>query len=347
MKLAKLNVIRRKLTKRVTGSIGTPFKSFDDIKRIDDVTSIKKILIIRTNHRLGNILLITPLVQEIQEIFPNARVSFFVKGGITPILFQNYERIDGFLLLPKKHFKELFTYLKSWFKLLFIKYDLVINVEAGSSSGKLATQISKSTYKFFGNEFDELLTFSNDQIHFAKLPIHKLRNYVFKNPDTSKLIPQLDIKLSENELALGKKQVTALVSDFSMKTIAIFTFATGDKCYSKKWWSTCYKALVLHFPNYNFVEILPVENVSQIDFQLPTFYSKDLREIASFIANIDVFIGADSGMMHLAAATNTTVFGLFSITQIEKYGPYGAHKFAVNTNETSLDQLIEAIKKTQ
>ncbi len=347
MKLKSINVFRRKLTKFITGSVGNPLKSLSDLDRIKDVNSIKKILIIRTNHRLGNILLITPLVQEVQEIFPNARVSFFVKGGVTPVLFQNYDRIDNYLLLPKKHFKELLSYLKTWFKLLFKKYDLVINVESGSSSGKLATKFSKSSYKFYGNEFDNLISFSTDQVHFAKLPVYKLRKYVFENQDFNKPIPQLNIKLNTTELASGKKLVDALVPDNSKKTIAIFTFATGSKCYSKQWWNEFYEALNTQFSKYNLIEILPVENVSQIDFKLPTFYSKDLREIASFIENIDVFIGADSGMMHLAAATSTTVFGLFSITAIEKYGSYGTKKYAINTNTTSINLIIEAIKESQ
>jgi ADP-heptose:LPS heptosyltransferase len=41
------------------------------------------------------------------------------------------------------------------------------------------------------------------------------------------------------------------------------------------------------------------ENVSQIAFKSPTFYSKDIREIGAVIANTEIFIGADSGIMHL------------------------------------------------
>jgi hypothetical protein len=38
------------------------------------------------------------------------------------------------------------------------------------------------------------------------------------------------------------------------------------------------------------------ENVSQIAFK-PTFYSKDIREIGAVIANTEIFIGADSGII--------------------------------------------------
>jgi ADP-heptose:LPS heptosyltransferase len=289
-----------------------------------------------------------PLVQEVQEVFPSATISFFVKGGVTPILFKNYKNIQDNIILPKKHFKELYSYLKCWFSLVTEKYDLVVNVDAGSSSGKLATKYAKSTYKFFGNEFNNLIPFTAEQKHFAKLPVYKFRNYIYTTSEdiNSKPIKELDIKLNNKELLQGKNLVNEIIKDKEKETIAIFTFATGDKCYSKEWWMKLYSKLLINFPEYNIVEILPVENVSQINFKAPTYYSKELREIASFIANTKLFIGADSGMMHLACATKTNVIGLFSITEKEKYGPFGINKFGINTNETSIDQSIEIIKNT-
>jgi ADP-heptose:LPS heptosyltransferase len=344
--LGKVNEFRRKITNSLTNSLGKSLCSISDLKRIDDVSSIKKILIIRPNHRLGNMLLITPLVQEVQEIFPNATISFFVKGGLSPILFQNYDKIDRYYILPKKHFKELFTYLKSWFSMISTKHDLVINVAQISSSGKLATKFSKSKYKFFGNEFDNLIKFSAEQSHFAKLPVYKFRNYIYTSPEEiyAKPIKEIDLKLSEKELAKGKSLVIEIIPNPSKETIAIFTFATGNKCYLKKWWMEFYEKLILNFPNYNIIEVLPVENVSQINFKAPTFYSKDIREIASFISNTKIFIGADSGMMHLACATKTNVIGLFSVTPKEKYGPFGNRKIGINTNEVSKDGIIESVK---
>jgi hypothetical protein len=63
--------------------------------------------------------------------------------------------------------------------------------------------------------------------------------------------------------------------------------------------------------NYNIIEVLPVENVSQMGFKAPTFYSKDVREIGALMANTEVFIGGDSGIMHLASASKVSTVGLF------------------------------------
>ena len=56
------------------------------------------------------------------------------------------------------------------------------------------------------------------------------------------------------------------------------------------------------------------------------------------------FVGADSGMMHLASAAQLPVVGLFSVTKTDKYAPYGTKSAAINTNETTIDDWIQAIK---
>ena len=106
-------------------------------------------------------------------------------------------------------------------------------------------------------------------------------------------------------------------------TISIFTFATGDKCYSKDWWKELYSKIKNFENDFNILEILPAENVSQIDFAAKSYYSRDIREIASIMSNVKIFIGADSGMMHLAHSSNVSTIGLFKVTEPEFYGVYG------------------------
>lgn len=98
-------------------------------------------------------------------------------------------------------------------------------------------------------------------------------------------------------------------------------------------------------PEVNILEILPIENTSQVDFKYKNYLSNDLREMASVIENSAIFIGADSGVMHLATATNTPTFGLFNgSTDSEIYGPYGNCKYVIEVKNTAIDELIKKIK---
>jgi ADP-heptose:LPS heptosyltransferase len=338
----KINVFRRGLMRTLTKNIGKT-SSQEDIILVDK-TDIKRILICRPNGRLGNLLLITPLVQEVTEIFPNCKVDLFVKGTLAPIIFENYKNIDKVIDLPKKPFKNLLKYLNVWISIKRQKYDIAINVDQNSSSGRLAVQFSNAKYKFFGDSNEESQLLKNDYEHIAKYPVYNFRHYLTKLrfPKSNKIVAPLDLKLTPSEIAEGKEILNDLFHN-DKKTICIFTYATGDKCLSTDWWENFYSKLKEEYTNYNIIEILPVENVSQIAFKAPTFYSKDIREIGSVIANSNLFIGADSGIMHLASASQTPTIGLFSGTSIKKYEPYDNCSIAIDVNIYTKKDYLKTI----
>lgn len=344
MKVPKsVNAIRRSVMRNLTKNIG---KSNFDINNKNDV-AIKKILISRPNHRLGNLLLLTPLVQEVINTFPDSKIDLFVKGGITPIIYQSYSNIDKIIQLPKKPFSNLLKYIKGWFVIKTKKYDLVINANFGSSSGRLSTLFANSKYKLFG-EFDEAFSTKHpDYHHSAKNTVYNLRQFLLQlgMPENTGEIPSLDLKLTDAELEAGRKKLADLVKN-DKPTICLFTNATGEKCYSEEWWGKFYSQLKQEFPDYNIVELLPVENISKLNFTIPFFYSTDIREMGGFIAASALFIAADNGVMHLASASGTPTVGLFSVTDERAYQPYSNRSFSVNTGQVDNNAIMNLLRQT-
>lgn len=339
----EINKFRRILTRSLTKNIGRSRK----IPKLngDEHPHFKRILISRPNGRLGNLLMITPLLQEINTVFPDCKIDLFVKGNLAPILFKNYKNIDQIIRLPRKPFKELIKYIKVWTTIKKYHYDLVINIDKGSSSGRIATKISNSRFKIFGDEIENISEKYQDYQHMAKFPVYNFREYLalLGYPLKENTVASLNLKLSDSEILEGKKILKDLIKN-DKKTISIFTYATCSKCYSTNWWEEFYGKLKIEFPDYNIIEILPIENVSQIDFKAITFYSKDIREIGSVIANTTIFIGADSGIMHLASATKTPTLGLFSVTDPKKYAPYNLKNIAIDTNYCICEDYIKTLK---
>lgn len=305
---------------------------------------IKRVLISRPNHRLGNQLLLTPLVQEVIETFPSCKIDLFVKGGVAHVVFENYENVDRIIQLPKKPFSELFKYIKCWFKLKEHDYDLVINGDKDSSSGRLSTQLTKAKFKVFGEANESIQQKFDDYEHISKYPIYNLRDYLNKigYPENNKPIPTLNIKLSKAEIEKGKTILKDIVKNEN-PTICIYTNATGDKIYDEDWWAILYERLKSEFPKHNVIELLPIENISKINFKAPTLYSKDVREMCALLANTSIFIAPDNGVMHLASAAQIPVVGFFKVTKLEKYRPYGNGSLAFNTNETNINDWLKGI----
>ena len=311
---------------------------------------VKNVLISRPNQRLGNTLLITPLIQELVNTFPDVKIDLFVKGKVAPIIFSNYPQIHQIIELPKKPFKDLIGYIKVWFKLRKKTYDLVINVEKSSSSGRLSTTFSKATYKLFGDEFITN-NVDEDQIHYGKYPVYQFRKFVeiFTKTPNNTPYPILNIQLSTEEIEKGKETLKSLAQDPNKKTLAFFTYATGAKCYSIEWWTNFYNLFYSKYAEqYNLIEILPVENISMLEHRLPEFYSKDVREIAAVMHNCELLVAADSGMMHLSVAAPTHTIGLFKLTSPVKYRPYGngnSYIIANDDNELGvLNKMEETLK---
>ena len=60
---------------------------------------------------------------------------------------------------------------------------------------------------------------------------------------------------------------------------------------------------------------------------------QSLPVAAACIARSMLYVGNDSGLMHIAAATGTPTLGLFGPSPETRYGPWGAHCASVRTDE--------------
>ena len=68
-----------------------------------------------------------------------------------------------------------------------------------------------------------------------------------------------------------------------------------------------------------------------------------LPEVAACLAQCALFVGNDSGLMHLAAAAGAPTLGLFGPTPAHEYSPAGAHAAAVLSASSRMEDLsVEA-----
>jgi len=300
-----------------------------------------RVLVIRPNHRLGNQLLLSPLLQEIEATYPNAEIDLLVNGRLSRILFKNYDSVNHIHSLPKKPFKNLFTYANVLFEAITKRYDIGISAVEDSNSGKIFLKLSNCKHKIYDSGENTM----NKPRNIAKYPIYNFRSAVnFSSSLKQTTYPKLDLKLSSDEINRGFEILRQFTSK-DKPVIAIYTYATGDKMLSKNWWIRCYNKLKSSFPDHQIIEILPKENVSQLDFKTSHYYSNNLREIAAIIENCDLFISADNGIMHLAASTNTTTFGLFKVTSASVYEPYGNHNTSLTADKNAITDLLYAIEQ--
>ena len=94
-----INYLRRKINRFFSKIFVNDSKS--ELNFNQNVSQVKKVLITRPNHRLGNNLLLTPLVKEVIHIFPNAEIHLFLMGNLGDVVFENYKEVTKIIKLPR------------------------------------------------------------------------------------------------------------------------------------------------------------------------------------------------------------------------------------------------------
>lgn len=279
---------------------------------------IQRILVCRPNHRLGNTVLLTSLIGEIERRFPGAEVDVLGSGGATRSVFGGFATLGELFLLDRRALRHPFATIGTLRRLCSKRYDLVIDAAAGSSSGRIAANLAKARFQLSVDGMKDM------PVHFAARPVHALRRAL--GEAHGEPIPPLDLRLTAAERERGAatlERVLSGVANDGGRTIAIFPNATGKKRLDANWWQTFVGELVARTGPLRIVELVAADGESRIGNAYPTYFTSDPRKLAAFIDAASVYISADCGVMHLAAATTAMTIGIFGATDPDRYAPYG------------------------
>lgn len=305
-----------------------------------------RILVCRPNHRLGNLLLLTPLLAELARDYPGSQVDLIVGGEQARKLFSGFPNVGKMYSLPHHALREPWQFLRVLHRLRKQHYDLAIDPDVSSQSSRMLVNFCRATHRigFAGckpsGKLDCTMPTPESTRHMAQLPVALLRWAIgAQSPHrTTEHFPALDLRLTTAERAWGEQKLQAVLGTdhdcARLPVIALYTHATAAKCYRPEWWLLLLVALRSKFPGALFVEILPAHGQSELDGSLPGYYSSKPRRVAAVIAATRMILVADSGIMHLACASRgPQVVGLFQCTDAEVYGPYGPGNKAIRTGD--------------
>lgn len=321
---------------------------------------IYRILICRPNHRLGNTLLLTPLIVELEERYPGTEIDIVSEGDIAVDVFKGCFSVKQVYCLPRRGFKHPIAMLRTLFRIRRTRYDLIIDPTLGSGFARTLTRLLRARFKLgFSDKPTRSLTHGAPCTvagrHMAQRPVNLVRWAAKSISTASQFYPPLMIHLTREERAEGTRAVAALSMWPGRKEkgpiIGIFGNATGAKRYAEAWWMDFTATLHGAFPHASIIEIVPAHGHSMLRGAWPGYYSSDIRRMAAVLAGLDLFITADCGVMHLGAATGVPTVGLFKATVRDVYEPYGERNTGLDTadatgRDTAL-RIIERFKATR
>lgn len=318
------------------------------------IFGIHQILVCRTSHSLGNSLLLTPLLAELERIYPGAEIDIVTQSPIGHELYGKWPSVRKILRLPSRFPPHLLWTWRTLSEMRSVAYDLVIDPDPQSKTGRLLLRMAKGTYKlgYLGSEKHGDVTHGIDADtpvrHVGQVPVHLLRSVIDRRVDLP--YPRADIRLDDDEMAMGREKLGKVLGRYVEGTvrrpvIGIFANATGVKRLDPAWWFAMLDHLHALLPEHAIVEFTPVNGQSLLDDRYPTLYCGCPRKLAACLRHLDAFVSVDSGPMHLAWSVGVATFGIFTNTDIAMWGPYGDNGYVVDNQQHTPQGTAELIAR--
>ena len=320
-----------------------------------DRGDIRKILLVRQDSRLGNLILMTPLISGFRKSFPTATIDILISEGFEEILEHNPE-IDDILMFRKSLARrQPWSYPRFLMEIRRAGYDLAVDVSDGrhtSLNNSLLTAFSGAHYRL-GYNYGEAGGFLNMAVPCPPADMHMADAVMglvkFIAPETPDFPMVVHIGEDDREFAsewLQRHDIPALES--------FFVIHPGGKG-RKRWDTDKFAGLIERIDREMGVRLVCIAGPADMD-RLDRIHEKSgaafdvltdvtVNRMAAVIERCDLFISGDTGPMHVASALEKPTVAIFLSSDFRVYGPRGENtRIVIGTNgSVVVDDVMLAI----
>lgn len=281
-----------------------------------------KILFV-TSTRIGDAVLSTGLLAHLLSRFPEAEITV-ASGGLPAPLFERVPGVVRVIRLTKKAFAG--HWLTLWADVVKTAWDLVVDLRGSALAWTLMARKRRVFRR--GNSSRHRVEALAHLFDLSEPPPPQLWQSESDRTEACRLIacgpPVLALGPTANWAA--KIWPAASFVDLLERLTAPSGILRG--------------ARVAVFGGPGEREIAqPVLDAVSPDRRIDLVGVADLPIIAACLRRSALFIGNDSGLMHMSAAVGTPTLGLFGPSQTVHYAPWGAHCATAQT-EITYDDLV-------
>lgn len=285
-----------------------------------------KILFI-TSTRIGDAVLSTGVLNHLVQTHKDAQITL-VCGPLPASLFEGFPNISK--VIPLKKQKHHGHWIDLWKQTIGTKWDIVVDFRDSAVSRLIradkryifGAKIDKSRHKVeqaaqmmnLSHVPSPKMYFSPAQNQFAEdilsgfegqkiIAVGPTANWIGKTWEPEKFIEVINWLISSD-------------GPFANASVAVLA-APGEEGQAK-----------------------PVYDSLPMDKRIDVIAKGNPGQVAALIAKCDFYLGNDSGLMHIAAASGVPTVGVFGPSYPHLYAPWGEHTAFARTPET-FDELID------
>ncbi|MDR7231385.1 ADP-heptose:LPS heptosyltransferase [Caulobacter sp. BE264] len=283
-----------------------------------------------TATRIGDAVLSSGLIKMLADQIPNARFTI-VAGPLAAPLFAHVPGLDRVIVMEKAKGKG--HWFKLWSQVRHKKWSLIVDLR-GSATALFLRRDKRAIWKKIPGEVIHKVV---DAARTLKLEGDPPPPYLYITPEVQALADEL-LGLHEGG-ETGPILAVGPAANWIGKVWPIERFTqTAAQLLDKDGPMAGGRLLILGGPeDTRMVEELRMASARGRTIDLTG--KVDLLTAYACLKRASLFIGNDSGLMHIAAAAGTPTIGLFGPSDERRYAPWGEHAVAVR-GPRSFDQFL-------
>jgi len=274
-------------------------------------------ILVVTLQRLGDVLLTTPLIRSLKLAFPDAAIDALVFGGTEGILAGNPDLANVVAMPQRPSAAETLTLLLK----LWRRYDLALSTQAGDRPTLFAFAAGRRRAGFFEPErlngkIKRLLL--TDAVAIPR-GIHRVRE-VLRLAEAIGVAPVAEVVVPDGPAVAAPRRPYAVVH-------------VTPKFRYKQWTEEGWRGLAAGLSARGLAVVATGgpdaaerRNLDAIWAGRPDVERRDgalsWPELAATIRDAEVFVGPDTAVTHLAAATGAPTVALYGPTDPRLWGPW-------------------------
>ena len=287
---------------------------------------------------MGDAINALPMIRQLRRLQPDAQIDVLTSPRAQAI-FEGFPAIDEILSVdiygaPEKmfgRFRRLIADVRAR------EYDVVIDTEQYSALTGLVAMLSRAPrrvgFSTPGKQVDEAYT---DVVAYVEERheshcFYDLLTPLFGEQPYPKCLEPIAVTSEERERAVELLQILG----FHSGPLVALHPLSGSTAISRRWPTAAFvwlgQALIEQLDANVLLVGSPDERAALIEMAerigpetMVAAGRTSLHELAALLSQCDVFVGNDSGPMHLAAAMGARTIGLFGPNTPVKWGPLGA-----------------------
>ena len=328
-----------------------------------DLSKVKKILVVRQDDRIGNLILTTPFLSALKQFCPQASISYLVSKKFHTLLSDS-NLVDQILIYEKrKYIRNPFSLLSFILNLRKEKFDLAFDLSDEnefSLNNSFITYLSRAIYRV-GHKKQNSDLFLNVQVPRPENPRHIIDMHLDLLRSLGKAFEtfELNLNISEKSKSLISEYLESKEISDNDTLVGINLGARGKK----RWELNNFIQLAVWLKDELDLKIIFIHGSEEIKLirELRKLHQEKfliadifpLHLLPALLRRCDLLISGDSGAMHISVSVGTPTLAIFLDSDPVKYGPRGKmHQIVLpEKGEVSLqrvkDKILNMIKNSE